>query len=139
LIKIWRLLANPRVKGYESELVNSHHSDGSRTITFSTDADGERKWVRKKDKKALEKIFDEEVTVDFLLATLLKEADLEVDMDTWATIKACHVLEALKLVDGSEKTIESQDGTVTTHYMFIATEELRELMVADGMLIETMV
>jgi hypothetical protein len=64
----------------------------------------------KKDKKAPEKISEEEVKVDLLLQTLLEKADLEVDMDTWATIKACHVLEALELVDGSEKTIVRKMG-----------------------------
>ena len=72
--------------------------------------------------------------VDLLLEKLLEEACYN-DMDgAPLIICACKVLEALELADGSEWETESKDGTVTKHYMFIATKELRELLTSLGML-----
>ena len=87
----------------------------------------------KKDKKAVTKTVKAKVKVDLLLDALLDETNLDVE-DADAIINECYALEALKLAEGSEMTTESQDGAITKHYMFIATEKLRGLLATLGML-----
>ena len=92
---------------------------------------GEIKWVRKKIKR--QSLKQSKQRSDLLLDALLDEANLDVE-DADAIINACYALEALKLAEGSEMTTESQDGAITKHYMFIATEKLRGLLATLGML-----
>jgi hypothetical protein len=74
------------------------------------------------------------VKVDLLLGKVLEEACYDDTTGASLIICACKVLEELKLAEGSEWTSKSGDGTVTDHHMFIATEELRELLTNLGML-----
>ena len=84
-------------------------------------------------KKAREKpVWKETVKVDLLLERLMEKAD--VSDDTSGTIAACNVLKKLKLAECSFWTSKSEDGTFTEHYIFIATEELRELLTSLSML-----
>src|ERR1035437_6058337 len=82
----------------------------------------------KKDKNALEKKF-QIVKVDLLLTTLLKESNIVVFSETSKVIGACRVLEELDLVDSSKIIGESDDGDVGTHYIFMATNKLKDLMI----------
>ena len=88
----------------------------------------------KTKKKAIEKTFeDDEVKVDLLLAKLMEEANLHLDMDPFKIISACHVLEIFELVD-SGCVVEHTDDSVTRKYFFMATEKLKEMMEEQGLI-----
>jgi hypothetical protein len=71
-----------------------------------------------------------EVKVDLALERLLSEANIG---DASEMVAACLVLEKLEMAEGCnfwETT--AKDGIVTTHYMFIATEELIKTLNDNG-------
>ena len=85
-------------------------------------------------KKAIEKTFErDEVKVDLLLAKLMEEADLYLDMEPFKIISACHVLEKIELVVSSFM-VEHTDDSVTRKHFFMATEKLKEMMEEQGLI-----